>query len=341
MDRASSLIFPGSKTLAGWWRQLAPYQPRALAVGYGFVHRIEAAVQVQVEQPVEPLARLILQAISLTSGGDAGAAELGAQLRLPGVVVHHALTHMHTNGLLAMAGERWRPTERGRHALQHGAVGVRAAARRVFPFLERLDSSGQRVAAPHFVPLAECIGAPWPVDERHQFEVAALQRDITAPPANKQASGFPLDVEALADGPDLENWQRVVVDRPERVMLVLLAGKDEVQGLAVKVDGWALFERTPVVRLPAPAEALWPETPTAAVCQEAWRGWCKQRQLPIGEVDACALAYQPPRLEVQAPARLLQRLQAAKSDLFRGEAWLLVGDGYLRTAALLAVRANA
>jgi hypothetical protein len=340
MDRASSLIFPGSKTLAGWWRQLAPYQPLALAVGYGFVHRIEAAVQVQVEQPIEPLARLILQAISLTPGGNAGTAELGAQLRLPGVVVQHTLADMRQAGLLIVEGERWRPTERGAHALQHGAAPVRAAARRVFPFLERLDSSGQRIAPPHFVPLSECVGAPWPVDERHQFDVASLQGDIAAPPANKQSCGFPLDVEALADGPDLESWQRVVLDRPERVMLVLMASKDEVQGLAVKVDGWTLFERTPVVRLPAPAEALWPEAPTTAIWHEAWRGWCKQRQLPIGEVDACTLAYQPPRLEVQAPARLLQRLQAAKSDLFRSEAWLLVGDGYLRTAALLSVRAN-
>jgi hypothetical protein len=55
-------------------------------------------------------------------------------------------------------------------------------------------------------------------------------------------------------------------------------------------------------------------------------------------VETCSLAYQPPRLEVQAPPRLVQRLQAAKSDLFKGEAWILVGDGYLRTAVQLAIR---
>jgi hypothetical protein len=41
---------------------------------------------------------------------------------------------------------------------------------------------------------------------------------------------------------------------------------------------------------------------------------------------------------VQAPPRLVQRLQAAKSDLFKGDAWLLVGDGYFRAAAQLVIR---
>ena len=71
---------------------------------------------------------------------------------------------------------------------------------------------------------------------------------------------------------------------------------------------------------------------------DAWRSWCKQRQLPTNEVEICSLNYRPPRLEVQAPPRLIQRLQAAKSDLFKGEAWLVIGDGYLRTAALLTMR---
>ena len=71
------------------------------------------------------------------------------------------------------------------------------------------------------------------------------------------------------------------------------------------------------------------------VWQDAWRAWCRERNLPANEVELCSLVYQPPRLEVRAPERLLQRLRAAKSDLLKGEAWLLVGDGYVRTAALL------
>jgi hypothetical protein len=68
---------------------------------------------------------------------------------------------------------------------------------------------------------------------------------------------------------------------------------------------------------------------------EGWRSWCRQRHLPGNEVASCEVKYRAPRLEVQAPERLVQRLRAAKSDLLKGEAWLLVGDGYMRTAALL------
>ena len=65
MDRASSLIFPGGRTLAGWWRQLSPWQPAGLWIAYGFVHHVEATVQVRSEQPIDSLAHLVLQALHL------------------------------------------------------------------------------------------------------------------------------------------------------------------------------------------------------------------------------------------------------------------------------------
>jgi hypothetical protein len=102
-----------------------------------------------------------------------------------------------------------------------------------------------------------------------------------------------------------------------------------------------LNEREPVLRLPLAARTLWPDLGQdvpITTWQDAWRSWCRQRQLPTNEVDACTLTYRAPRLEVQAPPRLVQRLQASKSDLFKGEAWLLVGEGYLRTAAQLAIK---
>ena len=36
--------------------------------------------------------------------------------------------------------------------------------------------------------------------------------------------------------------------------------------------------------------------------------------------------------------RLIERLRAARSDVFKGEAWLLVGDGYMRTAVQLTIK---
>src|SRR5262245_6524901 len=105
MDRASSLIFPGSKTLAGWWRQLAPYQPLALWVGYAYVHRIEATVQVLTARPLEPLAALVLQAIDVeqSAGAKVGAPELADRLRLPEAILQHVVRGLIDAGLLSLA----------------------------------------------------------------------------------------------------------------------------------------------------------------------------------------------------------------------------------------------
>jgi hypothetical protein len=341
MDRATSLIFPGSRTLASWWRQLSPHRPLALGIGYGFLHRIEVPVIVLSEEPVDQLAHLVLQALALEKTGGVRLMDLQQRLRLPGAIVLRVLAGMQEQGLVArFEADGWRATERGNRARERRSIYVRAPKRRVFPFLERMDAAGQRLGPLEFVPIAECVGVPWPVDDPHRFEMAALQGCIEQSLEWKQSRGFPLDVETLAAGAAPETWQHVIVDRPERAMLVLMLVNKELHGLAVKVDGWALYDRAPVLRLPAPAEALWPELaqPPMPVWQDAWRSWCKQRQLPTNEVDICALTYQPPRLEVQAPNRLVQRLQAAKSDLFKGEAWLLAGDGYMRTAAQLMIR---
>ena len=341
MDRASSLIYPGSRTLAGWWRQLAPLQPTAIAIGYVFLHRIEAAVNVVTEEPIDPLAHLVLQALALEKIVCARAADLQARLRLPAPIVQRVLAGMCEDGLLTQpTADSWQATELGKYALERRSFPVRSQQRRVFPFLERLDATGQRLGPPQFVPMAECVGVPWPVDGAHRFDIEALQAAIAQPSEWKQACGFPREVESLASAPTSDSWQHVIVDRPERVMLALMQTSQEVQGFAIKVDGWTLFERSPVLKM---SSTPWPEltqAPPMQVWQDAWRSWCKQRQLPTNEVEICALSYHPPRLEVQAPPRLVQRLQAAKSDLFKGEAWLLVGEGYLRTAVQLTIRQN-
>lgn len=343
MDRASSLIFPGSKTLAGWWRQLAPHQPLALWVGYAYVHRIEATVQVLAARPLEPLAGLVLQAIDVeqSAGAKVGAAELAERLRLPEPILQHVARGLTEAGLLS-AGDGWCATDMGRHAFASRQVPHRSWERRVFPFIERLDGTGQRAGAPCFAPLADCVGVPWQVEPAYRFDPAALETCITEVADWKVGHCFPLDAEALAKDAGLAPWQHVLVDRSERVMLVFVLSKEErLLGFAVKVETWTLHDQAPALRLPGAARRLWPDlahdTPLA-LWQDAWRAWCRQRQLPANEVDACTVTHQPPRLEVQAPPRLVQRLQAAKSDLFKGDAWLLVGDGFFRPAAQLVVR---
>jgi hypothetical protein len=333
MDRASSLIFPGGKTLVGWWRQLAPRQPLGFWVGYVFLHRIEAPVTVRCEQPIDPLTHHFLQALKIEPT-DTG---LQARLQLPVPVMRHVLGEMQGAGLVTRpTPETWHTTDVGHHALEHRCMPGRTRQRRVFTFFENVSASDERAPA-HFVPIEECTHADWHVDDAHRFDVAWLHAGIGQPEDWKRARGFPLDVEALANGPS-DDGQHVIVDRPERVLLALVAVGAELFGFAVKVDGWTLFDRQPVLRQPM-LECTWlPAEPAPSVWQETWRNWCRQRQLPSTEVESCTVTYRPPRLEVQAPGRLVQRLQAARSDLFKGEAWLLVGDGYLRPAVQLAAR---
>jgi len=343
MDRASSLIFPGSKTLAGWWRQLLPCQPQAFWVGYGYAHRLEAPVNVLRDQPVELFTHLVLQALALDRTESVSVAALQKCLGLPAAVVQRVLIGMESEGFVARIDSMcWRISPLGADALKSQHYHRHAQERRDFPFLECLDSSGQRLGPPRYVPLNECVATPWQVDEPHRFDVAWLRTAIEQARETAGGSTFPAEVQSLVNSAATEPWQQVIVDRPERVLLLLVlansAGAAEMLGFAVKIDGWTLCDQTPALRLPAPA--IFPElapSVSAEAWHEAWRSWCRQRQLPMNEVEACAITYRAPRLEVQPPPRLLQRLQAAKSDLFRGDAWLLVGDGYVRQAAQLTV----
>src|SRR6516165_9862223 len=125
MDRAASLIFPGSRTLANWWRQLSSHQPLALGIGYGFLHRIEAPVCVLSQEPVDPLVHLVLQALALEKTPCVGVAGLQHRLSLPLAIVHRILAGMQEAGLVALSeAGGWRATERGNHALERRIVGL-------------------------------------------------------------------------------------------------------------------------------------------------------------------------------------------------------------------------
>ena len=65
MNAVTSLPFPNARTLAGWWRLLAPQRPLALWVGYLFLHRVEALVYLHLEGHVEATVGV---AVSVASG---------------------------------------------------------------------------------------------------------------------------------------------------------------------------------------------------------------------------------------------------------------------------------
>ena len=125
-------------------------------------------------------------------------------------------------------------------------------------------------------------------------------------------------------------------------MLTLVTTADELLGFGVKVDGWQLNERAPALRLPFAGLGNFTDLvmePEESIWRDAWRTWSKQRNLPANEVEACVITFVAPRVEIQAPPRLVQRLQAANNDLLKGEGWLIVGDGFIRAAAPMALKA--
>jgi hypothetical protein len=356
MQSASQLPSPGSRTLAQWWRQLQPYRPGALWIGYTYLHRIESTVRASQPRKLEPLARLILQALKLEpkSGSCCAAGEclhrLQERLQLPNAVLRQILVGLEKEVLVQEnLGENWTITERGQRALDHYEYLVEQDERRIFPFLERVDERGHRVLPPHYAPLGECPSTPWHVQNGEGFDPTLLVDSMHRPLLWKQEFGFPADVEPI-DPPSgsvaMPPWRDVIIDRPEQALLALTLPADasKLLGFAVRVESWMLLDAVPVLQLPlTAAQELWPALRAdldPVVLKEAWLAWCRQRSFPIGEASSCELSYQPGHLEVQAPERFLQRLRSARSDVFKGESWLLLGEGHLRPAVVLQVRAR-
>jgi hypothetical protein len=162
----------------------------------------------------------------------------------------------------------------------------------------------------------------------------------------KERYGFPTEVSAVfGPAPEAEAtaWRQVIVDRPERLLAVLVrvgnaGGPDRLLGFAARQEGWVLQADAPAFAVAGRWDELFPELsagPPAEAWREAWLAWCQPRGIPGAEAAACGLELRDERLLVRAPARLIERLQAARSDAIKGEAWLLAGEGAIRRAAVV------
>jgi hypothetical protein len=163
----------------------------------------------------------------------------------------------------------------------------------------------------------------------------------------KKQYGFPDDVHEIlgstARPSTAAAWRQVVVDRPERlpVLLVLAdtaAGEPYLQAFTVRQEGWHLQASHPVFTLHGDWSDSFPgltDRPSETTCRLAWRSWCQARGHSAEEVEACATLPDGLHLHIKAPAVLVDRLRASRSDALKGEAWILVGEGSLRAALLL------
>jgi hypothetical protein len=364
MTGASPLLFPGSRVLAGWWRQLAPVKPLAVWFGHLFLHRVEALVSVARTGRPDALGRLVLQSVAQAP---ASTSALDARLHLGPAVLRQLLAHLQHEGL-ARTDEpgRWTLTPLGNLALEKGSYSRPMQERRVFHFVA--DRRGQFGAEPRCVELHTSEVGPWSAAEGWAFDSVLLGGLVGRDPEWKCRHGFPLDVQEVLglrhgagetnDGSPSTNhtdlprtaWRQVIVDVPEHLPAVLVlvsrGGAEgtppapQLRGFAVRQEGWVLHAERPAFTVATAWQETFPELatePPLEVWQQAWKTWCQPRGVPASEITACVLERHDYRLRVQVPKRLLDRLRATRSDALKGEAWLLPETGDIRPAALIEV----
>jgi hypothetical protein len=341
MTAATSLTFPGSRVLTGWWKQLVPLKPRAVWVGHLLLHRVEALVAVQAPSRLDPLFSFILRALNLAPQGTA--TQVDGLLHLGEPLVRQFLRKLESDGLVQSDGQaRWRLTPLGRQVLEQGAYLQARTERRTFCFVE----SEQPKRVPQFLNLRNQPSAmPWPAGPDWQFDVRLLEAGLRQSSEWKQRRGFPLEVqEILSESQDPlpsrpDAWERVILDRPEVLLalMVLAPGPDRGErllGFAIEQLGWTLPTEPTFVAFDwqevLPDLAL---EPSLALWRQAWLAWCQPRGLLDADAGACILEHDGVRLCVRAPRRFVEHLRAARNDVLKGEAWLLAGSGRIRAAA--------
>ncbi len=353
MTDAAPLAFPGSRTLADWWRQLAAWRPQAFWVAHLLLHRVEVPVRLARSLPLDPLARLVLRAVALEeahaeSGSGDRLAALDRYLHVGPSWLAALLGGLRAHGLVwANGNEPPRLTALGRQAVAADAHPDLRPERRVFYFAE----SGRADQPPHFLNLTRAATAPWPAGAGWTFDVSVLEACLARAAEWKQRHGFATDVQALvradteAVGPASSAWQRIVLDRAEHAVLALLRvspheGEARLLGFSAQPDSWALHGDRPALTLAGAGLETFPELaedPPLEQWRQAWLAWCQPRGFPASEATECGLERQGPRLRVTVPASWLTRLEGHHGDVLRGKAWLLAGEGRIRAAAQLEI----
>ena len=339
----SALKFPASGAIADWAKQLAPHQPRALWAGHLFWHRVEALVQTAVAHTVDRFALMILKALALdaAANGEDALGKLRQRLHIPEAMLRQSLQALVDEGLVA--AEFAGLTALGRAAANDGAYPKPQWQRQQFTFVERLDASAQRAAAPQHLPLGAQAGSAWtnPIP----WEGVCLRDSLGRDAAWKRSCAFPQDVLALADAAPagVPPWRRVTVVRPEKASVILARCDPDSRliGFAVhgKIGG---TQSPPLVELSAETGSLVPEwtpEPTGEEVHAAWRQWCADHGVRTPLVESCPCPIDGLALAVQVPAIVVHEMRSLKCGL-EGQEWLLVGNGPMRRAFHVVVSAT-
>jgi hypothetical protein len=317
---------PPGRALAGWWRQLASLAPVRLWFADLTVFRLEALARRTRVAPLPPVSRLLLNALTVFPSSPPE--RMARRLGLTAPVLRGLLADLRDADFARHNADGvWHPTPAGSAAAAAGTFTDVDLARESFCFAA--DSL-------MFLPLT-ATGTPVETDAPPGL-LDAIGDCATRPAEWKQSHGFPTDVTAVLDATaetnDAPRWQRVPVCQAERVLLAIVELRGgSVLGFTVTPENWMLTPE-PALRL-ATADALPGLTePPVETWRQAWREWCQPvRSASPDDVASATLERNAHHLRVRVAPRLLEKLKVSRPEAFRGDGWMLAGDGPVRAAA--------
>lgn len=344
---------PPGRTLAGWWRLLAPLEPLAVWVGYLFVHRLHALVRLEQFTPLDPLSQILLDVLDgelrAHSAESAVIPRLEQRLGVDVQLLLRWLRRLEGAGLITrQSSAGWELTSAGQQALEQGGLRRHQHDWRSFTFVDPRPNSGN-TSQPFFLALR--LPQPdwmtsWPGGKETPMDLGLLRACPGQPLEWKQQTGFPPEVAEILmpepSHPDQE-WERIIIDEPLQLCVLLCRrGSAGWQGFPLQPDGWHLDMAQPLMTIGPDQEQILPLLGVSATdfspaeYQEAWRHWCQGRGWTAAEADSCRLEPAGIALQIQSPAELRERLAGA----LRSEAWLLVGSGWMRQVRKLELTAE-
>ena len=205
---------PPGRVLTAWRRDLAAFRPRRLRLRHLLLHRVECLVRVVHKRPLDSFRAGLLRQL-------ADAAPLD-RLRVDRELLGRWMRDLSAEGLIETAGD-WRLTESGRNALESNAYTEATEERRGFTFAE-----GEAAGRPPTYVALHGPAAPLTPGAGWRFDVSALETCIRLPEEWKTRNGFPTDVDALLAPP--ADWRRMILDRPEQILLVFVMEGDRTPG---------------------------------------------------------------------------------------------------------------
>jgi hypothetical protein len=344
MSAALAPAWPGSRVLLGWWRELSARQPRQMRVGRLILHRVEALVRVCRFHALDRWQRSLLRLASTRVPINGELINSLKDLQIDQQILGQLVRELTAYGLLHRNGAgKWQMTPAGQTALETGTRADSQDQRRSFVFLDNTLLG----LPPCFLPFE---GA-WPHNHATvapetaacSFEVARLEACIRQTPEWKTRYHFPSDVESLLlpeAGASAMDWRRVVLDSvtPQWFVFLDSAPNDaetSVAGFAAHSEDWKL-DAKPAATLTDAWREEFPDVfqePSPQQWRQAWRDWTQPRGLNMEDIEASRLERVDHRLVIHTPPRLIERLRSLRSDAIKQEAWLLAGEGRIRTAA--------